>query len=172
MTWQPVGLDLSLTSTGIATTHGETTIKTKLKGMSRLAYIAEQVETTVEHFKQPLIVIEGYAYGAQGRAVYNIGELGGVVRHNLWSAGHLYIDVPPTKLKKFVTGKGNANKAAVVSAVTHRAGREFGTDDEADAFGLYAMGCCLLGLECPLGVLPKAHLGVLDDVVLPEGIKP
>jgi hypothetical protein len=56
-------------------------------------------------------------------------------------------EVPPTVLKKFICGKGNANKAAVVSAATRRYSEEFDSDNQADAYVLARMGLVVLGLE-------------------------
>ncbi len=47
-----------------------------------------------------------------------------------------YKGVPPADLKRFTTGKGNANKDAMVAAVERRWGRHITDDNEADAFAL------------------------------------
>lgn len=57
-----------------------------------------------------LIVIEGYAMGAKGR-VFHIAENTGILKYNLWnSSGYDIRTAAPTTIKKFATGKGNANK--------------------------------------------------------------
>src|ERR1017187_6853718 len=57
----------------------------------------------------PKIFIEDYSFGSKGR-VFNLAENMGLLKHYLWSE-HLKFDlVPPTVLKKFATGKGNAKK--------------------------------------------------------------
>lgn len=55
------------------------------------------------------VVIEDYAMGAKGR-VFNIAENCGLLKHKLWKEGFKFATVPPTVLKKFATGKGNADK--------------------------------------------------------------
>lgn len=61
------------------------------------------------------IFIEGYSMGSKGR-VFNIAENTGVMKYRLWKNGIDYEIIPPTVIKKFATGKGNADKAAMQSA--------------------------------------------------------
>lgn len=56
-----------------------------------------------------LTVIEDYAMGAKGR-VFHIGENTGILKHSLWKMNKRFVVEPPTVIKKFATGKGNANK--------------------------------------------------------------
>lgn len=53
--------------------------------------------------------IEGYSYGSVGR-VFQIGENTGVLKHALWKESFSWDVFAPTSIKKFATGKGNANK--------------------------------------------------------------
>jgi Holliday junction resolvasome RuvABC endonuclease subunit len=59
-----------------------------------------------------IIYMEGYSMGSTGR-VFNIAENAGLLKHYLWKRKHTYNIVPPTVIKKFATGKGNANKQAL-----------------------------------------------------------
>jgi hypothetical protein len=61
------------------------------------------------------IFLEDYAMGAKGR-VFHIGENAGVLKHKLWSNGLPFTLVSPTALKKHATGKGNADKCAMIAA--------------------------------------------------------
>lgn len=56
--------------------------------------------------------IEGYAFGAKGQ-VFNIGENGGVLKHQLWKGNIPFETTPPTVIKKLATGKGVAGKPAM-----------------------------------------------------------
>lgn len=67
------------------------------------------------------IVIEDYAMGAKGR-VFHLGENCGLLKHKLWHNGLTFSVVAPTALKKFATGKGNADKCAMVEAFRLRTG--------------------------------------------------
>lgn len=55
------------------------------------------------------IVLEDYAMGAKGR-VFHIGENTGILKHKLWKMNKKFVVIAPTVIKKFATGKGNANK--------------------------------------------------------------
>ena len=58
----------------------------------------------VEH-----VFIEDYAFAATGR-VFNIGENTGILKEYLHRNGFRFTTIPPTVIKKFATGKGNAKK--------------------------------------------------------------
>lgn len=60
------------------------------------------------------VLLEGYAYGAKGRAVFNIGENTGLLKFFLHSQAIKYIAETPPVIKKFATGKGNAGKDDMV----------------------------------------------------------
>jgi len=64
------------------------------------------------HHKVECVFIEDYAMGARGR-VFNIGENGGILKHMLFQKGIPFTTTPPTVIKKFATGKGNAKKDAM-----------------------------------------------------------
>ena len=55
------------------------------------------------------VFLEGYSYGSTGR-VFHIAENTAILKYNLWDAKIPVEIVPPTTIKKFATGKGNANK--------------------------------------------------------------
>lgn len=61
------------------------------------------------------VVIEGYSFGSVGR-VFNLAENCGLLKYKLWK-GKVHFDVAaPTTIKKFSTGKGNANKERMQEA--------------------------------------------------------
>lgn len=55
------------------------------------------------------VLIEDYALGAKGR-VFHIGENAGLLKWKLWNSKIPFSVVGPTVLKKWATGKGNADK--------------------------------------------------------------
>lgn len=59
--------------------------------------------------------IEGYAFGAKGQ-VFNIGENTGVLKHFLSREDVQPAIHAPSAIKKFATGKGNANKELMYEA--------------------------------------------------------
>lgn len=146
--WTPVGLDLSLTSTGYACGETRIAISTNLRGPARLDEIANRIQTLFADLHSPVAMIEGYSFASRNSHAHSIGELGGAIRLTLWRMGVPYVEIAPTVRAKFATGKGNASKNEVVSAVSARTGITWagkGSDDICDAFileeiGLYKQG--------------------------------
>ena len=115
--------------------------------------LADRIKETIcEYCKDPeitniYVVIEGISYGStlRTKAVFDLAGLNYVIRKNLINRENikLYI-VPPTHIKKFATGKGNANKDDIISIfkLTHKDIKISKIDDLADA---YYMSC--YGLE-------------------------
>lgn len=161
-----VGLDLSLTATGIAYPDGtaETLHTGTRRDMSRLSLIATHIGRLLGDADPPpdLVVIEGYSYGSQGRAVVSMGELGGIVRYMLWREAWRYIEIAPGTLKKYATGKGNAGKNAMLIAARDRLGYTGEDNDQADALWLRAAGHEVLG--DPIVDMPKANRAALDPL--------
>lgn len=172
-----VALDLSLTSTGICYPASEhelavDIVKTPsgVVGWQRLDFISGVVHWAVESAlvldDHPVIVAEGYSFNSRNSQAHSTGELGGVVTVDLGRRGHEITRVPPKSIKKFATGKGNANKTAVVSALAARTGWTFTTDDQADALALWCFARAHLNEPHPMDPLPKTHLAALDGFEL------
>ncbi len=118
-----IGLDLSLCSTGVAILDelGEPIylsriVSSDLRGLERLIFIKKQIEEILNDIEIECIAIEGYSYGSQGRAIFNIGEIGGIVRIMIFERGIKMMIVPPSIVKMFVGAKGNAKKEVVIQA--------------------------------------------------------
>jgi Holliday junction resolvasome RuvABC endonuclease subunit len=142
-----VGIDPSLTSLGIAYVNADGrmnafAIKSKQRGMTRLLQIEEQVQEYLVGLKPELVVYEGYALGFRGKSntIFDLGELGGILKRLILAQGIDILLTPPTSLKMFVTGKGNADKDAVAKIVRQETGQVFKTSDQNDAAGLVMMG--------------------------------
>ncbi len=58
--------------------------------------------------------LEGYAYGASGRSIFQIAENCGLLKYKLYQAGKPFSVLTPTTVKKHGTGKGNASKELMV----------------------------------------------------------
>ena len=57
------------------------------------------------------VFIEGYSFGSKGQAVFQIAENCGILKYRLQlSPSILYDTVVPSVVKKFASGKGNADK--------------------------------------------------------------
>lgn len=144
-----IGIDPSLTSTGLAYREGGK-IKAycignpKLKGVERIAFLRNAVGAALDRFSPSLVAFEGYALGFRGKSntIFDIGELGGTLKLLILERGIDILLVPPTSLKLFATAKGNADKDQVGVALERRLGVKFSTSDQYDAAGLLVMGEC------------------------------
>lgn len=159
-----VGLDLSISATGVAEADGSLrTIKTKVRGPEMLDWMQTEILSITESVD--LVAMEGYSFGSKGRSVFNIGELGGVIRLGFYRAGMPYVEIPPTNLKKYATGKGNSAKDEVLVQSVHRLEILPRDNNQADAAWLRAMALDHYGH--PLCVMPKINRQALETVQWP-----
>lgn len=141
-----VGVDPSLTSTGIALVEGGRftaveRVRTKLKGHQRVDHIVSRILEVADSPVDTLVGIEGTAMGAKGAAVVQIFGLWGIITRELWKAGFRYYVVGPTTLKKYATGSGAAGKDDVMTAVVRSyPDVDFTGNDMADAMVIAAIG--------------------------------
>lgn len=160
------GLDLSLTSTGVSLDGVTLSVCVPERAVPRLIAIRRRVlDFLRSHAEIPLVCIEGYSFGSKNSQAHAIGELGGVIRVALFEHGIPFVDVPPTCRAKFATGKGNAGKSEVVSAVSARTGIIWSgksADDLCDAWVLEEMGRAHFG--APRFDWPKSSLEALEKV--------
>ena len=57
------------------------------------------------------VFIEGYSFGSKGQAVFQIAENCGILKYRLqMSPTILYDTIVPSVVKKYASGKGNADK--------------------------------------------------------------
>lgn len=112
----------------------------QLKGCARLAFLQNAlVQALAPYLGDVLVVLEGYAFGGKGRQ-HGLAEWGGILRLGLWSNMVPTLVAPPTTLKKFVSGKGNAPKAIMLREVFEKWQLRAETDDEADAYSCARLG--------------------------------
>lgn len=155
-----LAIDPSLTGTGYAwrgqsgNLYVGSLVQRESRSLTRLHTILEVVKNQARQASSTLLVIEGYAMnvGRSGR-VFDIGELGGIIKYALWERGHTIMVVPPNSLKLFMLGRyktvGVDSQGAKVklkvkdlvqAAAEEHAGRAFATNDQADAYSLLLMG--------------------------------
>jgi len=168
-----VGLDLSLSSTGIADAGGQRTITydelhrdaTYEQRAARVRSIA--AEAAVYCLRAHVVVIEGPAFsrstgGAHERAglwwrVYN-------VVHDAFTIPVAVVG--PTSLKKYATGNGNAGKPEMLAAAIRRLGYDGHQADCVDALWLRAAALDWYGH--PLCPTPAAQRAALEKVAWPD----
>jgi Holliday junction resolvasome RuvABC endonuclease subunit len=163
-----IGLDLSLTCTGVAGVGWTDHVRTKTRSDARLDYLVTTIGTFIK--AADMVVMEGPSYGHAGQGGHE--ELAGLrCAVRLWCYRHRipYGIVPPSSLKLYATGNGRATKGEIRSAVADRYGHHTegaGRYDEADAYVAMAMGLHHLGY--PLAAPPERALKALDGCVWPE----
>ena len=159
-----LGLDLSITATGVADHDGGTsTIKPATAGDRRLVTIRDAVGLVVGGCD--LVAIEELP-PIRAHALGILGMVHGVVRSALIMWRIPYVLIPPGNLKKYATGKGSATKPDMRMALFQRAGLDLRDDNQVDAWWLRAMALDHYGQ--PTVALPKIHRDALNKVLWPD----
>jgi hypothetical protein len=193
-----VGVDLSLTATGLAWPDG-TTMTHGRAGLSTITGITARVaalhplagELYARIVGRPhlgsslpdLVVMESLIKrgGAAGISTEKAYVWWTLVRM-LSLGGVTVMEASVSTGKQYLTGHGDGNKREMVEAVkrhfpaweirkTGAKGQPLKTDDEnkADAVAFMALGCHLLGH--PLVDLPAVNRSALAKLALPEGVR-
>lgn len=157
-----IGIDLSLSSTGISSHQGTHLIitngytkKTTPKAdpieeeRKRLHHHHERIKTICQKISDltrtcDLVVMEGLAFAAHDYDRQTAG-LSWIIRHRLYSNGIPYALIPPLNLKKYATGTSKARKEEVIAAVQRWSpsisnNHQEGLNDVCDAYVLMSMG--------------------------------
>ncbi|MFF1483095.1 hypothetical protein ACIGZH_01870 [Streptomyces sp. NPDC058319] len=168
-----LGLDLSITSTGVCRPDGSTfRIKTRLKDRhKRVTQIRDRLEIEVAEQRPHLAVIEDLPMNPGRMSIANlkaIAGLHGVVQSVLIDADVPWAYVTPKTLKSFACDNGRAEKSDMAAAAYLADGVEFADDkggDQADAWWLRAAGHDWCGV--PLFSMPQAQRDVLGKAEWP-----
>lgn len=125
-----------------------------VEGIERVQLIGRRVGQYIDLWKPRVVIIEGYAYGRLPslHTLVALVEIGTSIRLEILKRKLPLVVCTPGRLKKFVTGKGNAKKESMMVSVFKQWNFE-GTNNEVDAFGLAALGVYALvpGIEPRLG---------------------
>jgi crossover junction endodeoxyribonuclease RuvC len=177
-----IGIDLSLTGTGLAAIIDGQVSGTEVVRLSRWAKKAPQNQgERLQRFNDilgwvnlwtvgaDLVVMEGLAFDAHDTA-RQLAGLSWLAQRQLWLAGIPTALITPSKLKLYAVGKGSGRGAAGKLAVTRAADRQFPNveiedDNAADALWLAAMGARHLGQ--PVDERPEVSLAALVGVEWP-----
>jgi Holliday junction resolvasome RuvABC endonuclease subunit len=134
--------------------HQTTVYKSEETGIRRLKEIQAHVMDTLVDWDIQDVAMEGYAFGSQMANM--LGELGGMVKLTLLDFGVYPLIVPPTNLKKYVTGKGNGvPKSQMLLYVYKKWGVEFTDDNAADSYSLARLVAGVHSLEYEKDVYDK-----------------
>lgn len=162
-----VGLDLSLTSTGVAGDGWSDKIRTKTRGDARLRILQIGIADYIK--SADLVVMEGPSYGHAHLAGHeDLAGLRVLVRLYCYRHHIPYAVIPPSSLKVYATGNGRAGKGEIRDAIARTYGHLTegpARYDEADAYTAMAAGHDWLGE--PLRPVPASHRRALDGVAWP-----
>lgn len=163
-----VGVDLSLTSTGFATSGSTERLRPgKKTGYERLRWLRDNVFERAQD--ADLVVVEGFYSGANTRSDHERGGLWWMVTERIDEHGIPLAVAPPTTIKKYAVGVGGgprADKDYVLVAAARRFPWFDGGNDEADALWATAMGYDWLGKA--LCKMPAVNRDALEGVKWPE----
>lgn len=169
-----VGLDMSLTATGIASSLGWCRCVGRSKITTapllvRMAAVGELVDAILRHTGSPdLVVVEVPAFSRSGGGALERDALWWLVVRALIGRGIPVAEVFNQQRMRYATGRGRADKGAIVDAVARRWPMfdTGGNNDLADAAVLAAMGVDHLGH--PMAVVPMSHRMALTGVRWPD----
>jgi len=143
-----MGIDPSLTGTGIAILDSglenksylaeHYLIKTKSSDEIEARYdqIMKKISSLTDGKDIQYIYIEGLSFGSKGAAVTELAGLHYIIRYYLYKMGISFKEIPPTTLKKYITGSGKAQKNLMLLNIYKKWGIEFTDDNTADAYSL------------------------------------
>lgn len=178
-----IGLDLSLTGTGLADYNMETgkftceTFGTKGKRTDTFEMRGERLRKMADYIVKwatagpadpSLVVVEAPSYGSQNGSQHDRSGLWWLVIGELQRRGIPIAYVAPRSRAKYATGNGNSGKDVVLAHVIERYGEfvedtTIRNDNEADAVTLAAIGARLLG-EPQEETLPESNLSVMGGI--------
>ena len=171
MSLKILALDLSLTATGVARTCGLVlhqtacgspyhvdTWRPKTRGATRLIDLRDRTIATARG--ADIVIIEDGIVRSSAAKV--LGELHGVIKVALHESGHHAVFAPPASVKKYATGRGNADKFAMLAAAKDRLGYAGESPDEADALWMLAMAADHHGQA--IATMPAAHRAALAAI--------
>lgn len=158
-----IGLDLSLTNTGIAriTWSGSDLVadidRVQSKGSktdtwnqrsARMFALTNAIQKRI--LPADLVVLEGPSFGSTSTSSHDRSWFWGKVFDRLDANDIPIVVVPPASAKKWATNKGNADKDDMVLAAARMWPAIEGIkNDTADALALAGIGMQLLGGPCP-----------------------
>lgn len=178
-----VGLDTSLTGTGIASSRGWCEVVgydgskkepiTSLPHLRRLAAMRSVCDRVLDMVGTPdLVVLELPAPSRSGGGAHERAWLWWALYGQLTDRGVPLGLMSPNQRMQYATGKGSAAKTVVVDAVARRwpAWTTAGNDNAADAVVLMAAGRDWIGH--PVASVPQTHRQAVVKATWPDLLSP
>jgi len=167
---QYLGVDQSLRNTGIgvvdqtgALIEATSILPGKRRDSVRLQYIWLELLKLLDKTQPSMAAIEGYSYNSTGR-VFELGEVGGIVKLALTEMKVPFIVVPPVLLKKFATNKNMAQKHDMIFAAAKLCDLKITDHNQADAFFLAQIAKTYNAVEG----LPRHQVEVINVLRIPS----
>ena len=147
-----VGLDLSLTGTGVVIVHNNKIVESQLvkskpsgdrpiDELNRIQGIVLKIISIIDEYEPSIAVIENLAFMARNTtSLTQLAGLSYLTRSVLNRMGIPFIMCAPTTLKKFATGKGNCEKDHMILEAYKKYGVESIDNNIADAIFLAKIG--------------------------------
>lgn len=173
MKWPRVcALDLSLQATGVCWPTGDTVTVRPPWGAAepewRLRWLATELALLAARTSSQLVVLEGFSYGSHSSRMDQVHALGWDVRQVVYcDLGLPYVAVPPQLLKRYATGHGNADKAAMREARRAATGRDEPDDNRNDAWWLWALAEHAYGRP-PAAVPADRATSAIEQIAWPQ----
>lgn len=168
-----LGVDLSLAATGVVTADGvRSTLTPPTKDTTdRLEWFYRQFYALVADLDVlgTILMVEApfVAGPARGSSTLDLGMLHGVFRLATRRFVRRIVWVPPSTLKMYATGRGNATKPDMRVELVKRLELDIKDDNQVDAWWLRAMGLDRYA-TAPIA-LPQSHRRALSSVQWPGG---
>lgn len=126
------GIDQSLTGSGVTILDNgvykyyliesdkEKSDSPSIEYTKRLMRIRDKIQGILDENSVTHVGIEGMSFGSKGRVIFELGGLSHMLREMLITTGRSFIVMPPTTVKKYWAGKGNAPKDAMIEEAENR----------------------------------------------------
>jgi len=94
--------------------------KSENDGVRRMKTVGAFLTHLIARWRPDYVAFEDYAFGAQSSSIVSLGELVGVIKFVLTVRGIPFRVYDPKTVKLYATGKGDAEKSDVTSAIENR----------------------------------------------------
>jgi len=142
-----IGIDLSITCSGIVilNKNGDMvsfhTIKTQPKDFANIykrgTHIMKELDKILSMYPSATVAIEAPAFGARGNGAYSLHGIHFLATMLSYKHNKEPLQVAPTAVKKFATGKGNAPKDKVFEELPKEIANRFISNNYKKSTGLY-----------------------------------
>lgn len=140
------GIDPSFAGTAIVILNEDYTLVEEIKFTTKkekdksteekMIYMSHVIKEFISKYGKDEIMfnIEDIAFGATGQGSAQQAALNYAIRALLFEMGYKYTSVPPSSVKKHISGNGNAKKELMLKEVYKRWNIDYDDNDLCDAY--------------------------------------